>query len=125
MIDTIGVKKLAKAKQIGDTAYRCWLSGLICSAVAGLYGLYRLQEREKSINKKEGDGAVEAKKIEKYVPFAFSFAGGSMLMYDIGSAPPRASSSFLTSATCAPLPLLLAMLTLTTVLSVLLVLSAL
>ena len=67
MVDVIGVKKLANAKQLGDNAYRFWMSGLICSAIAGVYSLYRLQEKEKSIDRKEGDGAVEAKKIEKYV----------------------------------------------------------
>lgn len=67
VVDTIGVKKLAAAKQLQDNAYRFWMSGLVCSAVAGVYSLWRLQEREKSIDRKEGDGAVEAKKVEKYV----------------------------------------------------------
>lgn len=67
VVDTIGVKKLSSAKQLGENAYRFWMSGLVCSAIAGVYTLWRLQEREKSIDRKEGDGAVEAKKIEKYV----------------------------------------------------------
>ena len=67
VIDVIGVRKLASVKRVQDNAYRCWLSGLTCSVIAGLYTLWRLREKEKSIDRKEGDGAVEAKKIEKYV----------------------------------------------------------
>lgn len=67
VVDVIGVRKLDSAKRLQDSAYRCWMSGLLCSVVAGVYTLYRLGEKEKSIDRKEGDGAVEAKKIEKYV----------------------------------------------------------
>ena len=42
------------------------MAGLVCSAVAGVYTLFRLQEKEKTVDRKEGEGVVEAKKIEKY-----------------------------------------------------------
>jgi hypothetical protein len=43
------------------------MSGLVCSAIAGVYTIWRLQEKEKTIDRKEGEGVVEAKKLEKYV----------------------------------------------------------
>lgn len=69
VVDAIGVKKLATAKKLQATAYRAWLAGLVCSAVASVYTLWRLQEKEKTVDRKEGEGVVEAKKIEKSVPF--------------------------------------------------------
>ncbi|KAJ5506536.1 hypothetical protein LT330_004608 [Penicillium expansum] len=65
VIDVIGIRKLSSAKQLQKSAYRSWGAGLIFSAVAGIYTLVRLQEKEKTIDRKEGEGVVEAKKIEK------------------------------------------------------------
>jgi Peroxisomal biogenesis factor 11 (PEX11). len=67
VIDIIGFRKLESAKRLQESAYRAWGAGLLCSALAGLYTLFRLQEKEKSVDRKEGEGVVEAKKIEKYV----------------------------------------------------------
>jgi predicted AlkP superfamily phosphohydrolase/phosphomutase len=66
VIDVIGIRKLSSAKRVQDSAYRSWAAGLIFSTVAGIYTLVRLQEKEKTIDRKEGEGVVEAKKIEKY-----------------------------------------------------------
>ncbi|CAG7941708.1 unnamed protein product [Penicillium nalgiovense] len=65
IIDVIGIRKLSSAKRLQDSAYRSWAAGLIFSTVAGIYSLVRLQEKEKTIDRKEGEGVVEAKKIEK------------------------------------------------------------
>ncbi|CAI7564871.1 hypothetical protein PCG10_006103 [Penicillium crustosum] len=65
VIDVIGIRKLSSAKQLQQSAYRSWAAGLIFSTVAGVYTLVRLQEKEKTIDRKEGEGVVEAKKIEK------------------------------------------------------------
>ncbi|KAJ5189384.1 Peroxisomal biogenesis factor 11 [Penicillium cf. griseofulvum] len=65
VIDVVGIRKLSSAKRLQDSAYRSWGAGLIFSAVAGVYTLVRLQEKEKTIDRKEGEGVVEAKKIEK------------------------------------------------------------
>jgi hypothetical protein len=73
VVDTIGVKKLASAKRLQDSAYKAWGAGLACSAVAGVYTLFRLREQEKGVNLKEGEGAVEAKKLEKYACLLLSF----------------------------------------------------
>jgi hypothetical protein len=66
VIDAIGVRKLASAKRLQESAYKSWAAGLIFSTVAGIYTLVRLQEKEKTVDRKEGEGVVEAKKIEKY-----------------------------------------------------------
>ncbi|KAJ5646777.1 Peroxisomal biogenesis factor 11 [Penicillium lividum] len=65
VVDAIGFRKLESAKRLQESAYRSWAAGLMCSAVAGLYTLFMLQEKEKTIDRKEGEGVVEAKKIEK------------------------------------------------------------
>ncbi|KAJ5316858.1 hypothetical protein PENANT_c016G02582 [Penicillium antarcticum] len=65
VIDVIGVRKLASAKRLQESAYKAWAAGLLCSAVAGIYTLYGLQQKEKTVDRKEGEGVVEAKKIEK------------------------------------------------------------
>ncbi|KAJ5899501.1 peroxin PEX11-2 [Penicillium taxi] len=65
VVDVIGYRKLASVKRLQDSAYRSWAVGLVCSAVAGVYTLFRLKEKEKAINRKEGEGVVEAKKIER------------------------------------------------------------
>ncbi|OGM50545.1 peroxin PEX11-2 [Aspergillus bombycis] len=65
VIDIIGFRKLAAAKRLQDTAYRSWLAGLICSAIASVYSLWRLREKERTLDRTEGEGVVEAKKLEK------------------------------------------------------------
>ncbi|CAI7675738.1 unnamed protein product [Penicillium pancosmium] len=65
VVDAIGYRKLASVKKLQEYAYRAWGAGLLCSAIAGIYTLVRLQEKEKTIDRKEGEGVVEAKKIEK------------------------------------------------------------
>ncbi|KAJ5093883.1 hypothetical protein N7478_003116 [Penicillium angulare] len=65
VIDAVGYRKLESVKRLQEAAYKSWLAGLLCSAVAGVYTLYGLQKKEKTINRKEGEGVVEAKKIEK------------------------------------------------------------
>lgn len=67
VIDVVGYRKLESVKRLQENAYRSWFAGLLCSAVAGAYSLYQLQQREKTLDRKEGEGVVEAKKIEKYV----------------------------------------------------------
>ncbi|KAL1861243.1 Peroxisomal membrane protein PMP27 [Paecilomyces lecythidis] len=65
VVDVIGVKKLSNAKRLQESAYRSWLAGLTFSAIAGVYSLWKLQQREKLVDRKEGEGVVELKKIEK------------------------------------------------------------
>lgn len=65
VFDIIGVRKVENLKKLSETAAKAWLSGLACSAVAGVYTLWRLGEKEKTIDRKEGEGVVEAKKVQK------------------------------------------------------------
>ena len=64
-VDAAGIRPIASAKRLQKEAYRAWFTGLMCSAAAGLYTLYRLREREQRIDKKDGEGVVESKKIQK------------------------------------------------------------
>ncbi|KAI1764964.1 peroxisomal biogenesis factor 11 [Hypoxylon sp. FL1150] len=63
VLDTLGVKKWEGAKRAQREAYRFWAMGILCSVVAQTYTLYRLREREARIDKKEGEGVVESKRI--------------------------------------------------------------
>lgn len=60
---TLNIRKWDGAQRAGREAYRFWTVGLACSVVAQLYTLYRLRQREAKVDKKEGEGVVEAKKI--------------------------------------------------------------
>jgi len=64
-LDVSGIRKLSMTKRLQTEALRAWLAGLMCSAISGIYSLWRLKEREKAINKKDGEGVVEGKKIER------------------------------------------------------------
>lgn len=100
VIDVIGFRKLAAAKRLQDTAYRSWLAGLICSAIASVYSLWRLREKERTLDRTEGEGVVEAKKLEKFVHLQY-FG----MLYSVtnpvfpGNAPLPASSSSRTFVT--------------------------
>ncbi|KAL0934223.1 peroxisomal biogenesis factor 11 [Colletotrichum truncatum] len=63
VLDSTGIKKWEGAKKLQKEAYRFWAIGLICSVIAQTYTLYRLQQREARVDKKEGEGVVEAKRI--------------------------------------------------------------
>ncbi|KAJ0381986.1 hypothetical protein COL922a_013460 [Colletotrichum nupharicola] len=63
VLDAAGIRKWEGAKKLQKEAYRCWAIGLICSVISQSYTLYRLQQREAKVDKKEGEGVVEAKRI--------------------------------------------------------------
>ena len=48
-----------------ERAYQSWFTGLSCNVVAGLWQLYRLRQREAHLDRKEGEGVVESKRIAK------------------------------------------------------------
>lgn len=68
-LDAAGIRKLAAVKKLQVQATKAWMTGLLCSTIAGLYSLWKLKELEKSVNKKDGEGAVEGKKIQRLVLF--------------------------------------------------------
>lgn len=63
VLDAAGIRKSGSAKKFQKEAYRFWAMGLLCSVVAQTYTLYRLREREAKVDRKEGEGVVESKRI--------------------------------------------------------------
>ena len=55
----------SKAKKLVEAAYRFWFMGLAFNSIAGVYQLWRLRERSKRLDMKDGEGVVEAKRLEK------------------------------------------------------------
>ncbi|KAL9127549.1 MAG: hypothetical protein Q9217_003591 [Psora testacea] len=64
-LDASGIRPLASVKNLQREAYRAWFAGLTFNTVAGLYTLWQLRQREQGIDKKDGEGVVESKKIVK------------------------------------------------------------
>lgn len=64
-LDSAGIRPLASAKRLQKEAYRAWFAGLIFNATAGLYTLWQLRQKEQSIDKSNGEGVVESKKIQR------------------------------------------------------------
>jgi peroxin-11B len=64
-LDAAGIRPMASAKRLGREAYRAWMTGLLFNVVAGVYTLYHLRLREKSLDRKDGEGVVEAKKLQR------------------------------------------------------------
>jgi len=65
VLDAAGIKKSVQAKDLQRQAYKAWLVGLLASAASGIYSNYILTQRAKTIDEKDGEGKVEAKKIER------------------------------------------------------------
>ncbi|KAI4211503.1 MAG: hypothetical protein LQ351_005679 [Letrouitia transgressa] len=64
-LDSAGIRKWEGAKRVQREAMRAWAVGLLFSMVAGGYGLLQLRRREKGLDRKEGEGVVEGKKIAR------------------------------------------------------------
>lgn len=66
-LDAANIRKSPNTKRLQQEAYRCWMIGLLFSAVSGAYSLYSLRQQQARIDKKDGEGAIATKRIEKYV----------------------------------------------------------
>jgi len=64
-LDAAGIRPSASAKRFQLEAYRAWAMGLMFSTVAGMYTLWQLRNREQTTDKKEGEGVVEIKKLQR------------------------------------------------------------
>ncbi|MCJ1242047.1 Peroxisomal membrane protein PMP27 [Varicellaria rhodocarpa] len=64
-LDVSGIRPLASAKRLQREAYKAWLTGLTFNVVAGFYTLWQLRQREQKIDKKDGEGVVESKKLQR------------------------------------------------------------
>lgn len=65
-LDAAGIRPSTTAERLQREAFRAWMIGLIFSGVSDVYTLWQLRQRERRINKKDGQGVVESKKIERY-----------------------------------------------------------
>jgi len=65
VVDAAGIRKFEGAKRLQKEAYRSWMFGLLFSAVSGSYSLYQLRQQSSKIDKKDGEGVVASKRIEK------------------------------------------------------------
>jgi peroxin-11B len=66
VLDAAGIRKSPATQRLQREAYRFWMIGLLFSAVSGTYSLYQLRQQQSRIDKKDGEGVVAAKRIEKY-----------------------------------------------------------
>ena len=57
---------MASAKRLQREAYKAWFTGLMFNTISGLYTLWQLRQREQSIDRKDGEGVVESKKIQRF-----------------------------------------------------------
>ncbi|KAI4134733.1 MAG: hypothetical protein LQ347_001279 [Umbilicaria vellea] len=64
-LDSAGIRQSANAKRLQREAFKAWLVGLTFNVVAGLYTLFQLQQREQGIDKNDGEGVVESKKLAR------------------------------------------------------------
>jgi hypothetical protein len=63
LLDATGIKKSPNAKRLQQEAYRFWAVGLACSVLGQLYTQYQLRQREARVDRKEGEGVLESKRI--------------------------------------------------------------
>jgi len=64
-LDAAGIRPISSAKRLQREAYRAWLVGLTCNAIAGLYTLWQLRQREQGIDKRDGESVLENKKLQR------------------------------------------------------------
>lgn len=66
-MDQSGIYKLQSGARLQKEAYRAWLAGLVCNALAGAYTLYNLSQlAQKQAGSEDAEKHLEAKKLEKY-----------------------------------------------------------
>ena len=56
---------MANAKKYQKIGLQAWLAGITFNIIAGAYSLYQLKEKETGVDKKDGEGVVESKKIQR------------------------------------------------------------
>jgi len=64
-LDAAGIRPSPAAKRLAREASKAWFAGLAFNAIAGIYTLYQLRQREKALDKKDGEGLVESKRLER------------------------------------------------------------
>ncbi|MCJ1440876.1 MAG: Peroxisomal membrane protein PMP27 [Stictis urceolatum] len=64
-LDASGIRPMANAKKYQKIGLQAWLAGITFNIIAGAYSLYQLKEKETGVDKKDGEGVVESKKIQR------------------------------------------------------------
>ncbi|KAI9738787.1 MAG: Peroxisomal membrane protein PMP27 [Cirrosporium novae-zelandiae] len=66
-LDTTGIRSLPAptSKRLLRAAQRAWLTGLLFNTISGIYTLIHLSQKSRLVNKTDGEGVVEGKKIER------------------------------------------------------------
>lgn len=64
-LDASGIKKSDAIKRAQILGYRFWFTGLSFNAMAGLYQLNKLRQREQKVDKTAGEGRVEAARVAR------------------------------------------------------------
>ncbi len=64
-LDSAGIRPIASVKRLQKEAYRAWFAGLMFSTIAGSYTLWQIRQRQQNVDKNEGEGVVESKKLVK------------------------------------------------------------
>ena len=59
-------------------AFKAWFVGLTFNVVAGVYTLYQLRQREQGVDKNDGEGVVESKKLARYVLSGWGSESGGL-----------------------------------------------
>ena len=93
-MDAAGIRPMANAKRLLREAYRMWFAGLTFNVIAGMYSLWQIRQKEQKIDKNEGEGVVESKKLAKYYSHEVDSLGHTLINF-LGSAPMPISSSYL------------------------------
>jgi hypothetical protein len=65
VLDAANIKKFQASQRLIREAYKAWFVGISFSIASSIYSLYKFRERAARINEKEGEGAVERKKVVK------------------------------------------------------------
>ncbi|KAK4984824.1 Peroxisomal membrane protein PMP27 [Elasticomyces elasticus] len=64
-LDATGIRPSVSAKRLQREAYKAWMTGLLFNVMGGVYTLYMMTEKSRSMAKDDGEKAVTAKKFER------------------------------------------------------------
>ncbi|KAF2009688.1 peroxisomal biogenesis factor 11 [Aaosphaeria arxii CBS 175.79] len=65
VLHAANIRTFSTAQRLVREGYRAWFTGISFSIISSLYSLYKLRERAAQISEKDGEGAVEKKKVQK------------------------------------------------------------
>ncbi|KAK4970477.1 hypothetical protein LTR28_000082 [Elasticomyces elasticus] len=96
-LDATGIRPSVSAKRLQREAYKAWMTGLLFNVMGGVYTLYMMTEKSRSMAKDDGEKAVTAKKFERY---AGTKAGAQDALADVVTRESNQAKIQLTSDIC-------------------------